>query len=258
MQQALAKLHKSPEPSLRIIHAGTYQAARGVHFPTHHHRVWELVYYRVGAPICIMNGEAHAGRPGLAWLTPPGITHAERAVTSYANFYIALEIDGSSPWPAFFDDDRDRSLERVCHQIFIECGRLSHGGSRMLGLLAQQLGCLLSRAAGEQILPRPVQAVVQAERLIEEKHSHPLAIRDVARMVNASPSALRSYFQKVRGCSPREYLGRVRSNRAISYLRGSSLKLEAIAELCGYDSASHLSRCIKALTNRTPGQIRAE
>ena len=258
MQQTPKRLHKSPKLLLHIHDGGTYQAARGVHFPPHHHSIWELVYYRSGAPICLMSGEPHAGHAGLVWLTPPGVTHAERAVTEYSNYYIACKIHGTARWPAFLEDDGDRSIERVCRQIVVECQQKRPGHKRMLELLGEELACLLERAASDNTLPTREQIVARAERVIDDRCSQPLTIGAVARAASTSASALRAHFQAVRGCSPREYVRQVRLGRAVGLLRTSSLKLEAIAALCGFDSASHLTRTIKKATRRTPGQIRAD
>ena len=126
----------------------------------------------------------------------------------------------------------------------------------MLELLAEQLACLLNRASSEKVLPGPVRTVLQAEWLMEEKCDQRLGLRDVARAVNVSASTLRGHFQRVRGFAPRDYLQKVRLDKAIGFLRTSTLKLEAVAELCGYDSASHLSRRVKKSTGKTPGQLR--
>lgn len=203
-----------------------------------------------------MDGKKYPGQVGLAWLTPPGVVHAEKAITAYSNYFIALELKKGERWPPFLDDDADRSLGRVCQQIVIECTRKSPERERMLELLAGQLGCLLDRTAREQVLSHPAQTVARAERLIEEKSGQPLTIYDVAQGLNVSVSALRGYFQAVRGSSPRAYLQQVRLEKAVRFLRNSTLKLEAVAELCGYDSASHLTRCVKKFTGRTPGKLR--
>jgi AraC-like DNA-binding protein len=256
MQRTPRKLHQSPKRLLRILSAGAYQAAKGVHFPPHRHSHWELVYYRSGAVGCLMSGKSCRGYPGLVWLTPPGITHAERAVSAYANYYLALDLKNVNPWPAFLDDDADGSLGRICQQIVIECNRASEERSRMLELLAEQLVCLLNRISAETVLSHPTQTVTKAERLIEEGCGQSLTIYEVAQAVHTAPSTLRGYFKSVRGCSPRDYLRQVRLGKAIGFLRTSTLKLEVVAELCGYDSASHLTRCVKKSTGQTPGQIR--
>jgi AraC-like DNA-binding protein len=258
MQRTKRKLHKSPERTLRILSAGAYRAEKGMHFPPHFHSHWELVYYRSGAVGCLMKGESCPGYPGLVWLTPPGVPHAERAVTAYANYFIALDLRNLNDWPAFLDDDADRSLGRICQQIVIECNRVTEERPRMLELLAEQLGCLLNRVSSEKVLSRPAQTVAKAERLIEEECGQSLTIHDVAQAVHTSTSTLRGYFKTVRGCSPREHLRQVRLSKAIGFLRTSTLKLEVVAELCGYDSASHLTRCVKKSTGQTPGQIRVQ
>jgi len=254
MQRMPKKLHKTPRPAATILSAGDYAAAKGVDFPPHHHSHWELVYYRSGALECLMAGKPSPGYPGLVWLTPPGVTHAERATSAYACHFVALNLGRAKAWPVFMDDDADRSLGRVCQQIVIEMRRPDRG--RMLALLAQQMALLLDRLSSNRADSRAEQFVARAERVIEERCSQPLAIGDVAVAVHCSPSALRGYFQSLRGCSPREHLQQVRLGKAIGFLRTSTLKLEAVAELCGYDSASHLTRCVKKAMGKTPGQVR--
>jgi AraC-like DNA-binding protein len=255
MQKPLKKLHKTPRP-LRIIHAGAYEAGKGVDFPPHRHSYAELVYYRSGSIECVMAGQSRPGQAGLAWLTPPGVTHAERALTAYTNYYLALELPEAAGRPAFLEDDTDRSLGHLCRQLVLEWNRKSPERERMLVLLAGQLECQLARMSRRPILSFPAQTVAEAERLIEEKSHRPLTIREVAEAVNVSVSSLRGYFHAVRQCSPREHLRQIRLEKALRFLRTSTLKLEAIAELCGYDSASHLTRCVKKSTGRTPGKIR--
>jgi AraC-like DNA-binding protein/quercetin dioxygenase-like cupin family protein len=260
MQTSLKGLHKSPRLQWRILNAGLYRAAQGVDMPLHQHTYWELVYYQAGTVDCLVESTSRPGHVGLYWLTPPGINHGEKAVTAYACYWIALQ--GTAPEagerPTFLDDDLNRVMGNLCQQITAEWGGASAGRERMLALLGEQMGLLLERAKAERIMAPAKQAVLRAERCLEERCSQPVTLREVAREVGVSPSALRKYFHGVRGFSPRTHLHRMRCERAVRFLRTSSLKLETIAELCGYDSASHLSRCVKALTRRTPGQIRAE
>ena len=246
------KLHRSPRGQSRIILAGSYQAAKGVHFPPHRHTYWELVYYRAGRVLCLMDGKAQEANAGVAWLTPPGVVHAERALTYYSNHFIGMEGIAPRRWPAFLIDDLHQSLGRVCGQIVVEKAR--RDGSAMLGLLTAQLALLLDRAAAEKITSPAERAVLRAERWLDENSS--VLLRDVAAGVGVSPSALRHYFATVRRYSPRDYLRRVRIEKAAALLRSSNLKLEMVAELCGFDSASHLTRQIKREFDQTPGQLR--
>jgi AraC-like DNA-binding protein len=257
MQRTPGKLHKSPRLRWRIVNAGLYQAAKGVHMPLHRHTYWELVYYRMGAVDCLIEDQSRAGHIGLYWLTPPGVNHGERALTAYSCYWIALEDAATGDAPFFLDDDRHHAMEHICGQIVAEWGGRALGRNRMLRLLSEQMSCLLDRAASERILSLAEQTVLRAERWMEEQFGRPLTIRHVAREVGVSPSALRNYFHAVRGRPPRAHLQQVRLDKAIGFLRTSNLKLESVAELCGYNSASHLTRCVKTFARQTPGQIRA-
>jgi len=251
------KLYRSPKPCWRILSAGLHQAAKNVHVPLHRHTHWELVYYQSGAVDCLIEDKTHPGHVGLYWLTPPGVNHGEKALTAYACYWIALDSAATGDWPVFLDDDSHQAMGRVCQQIVVEWGGKSEGRERMLGLLSEQMGCVLDRAASERVLSPAERTVLRAERWIEEQCGQPLAIHHVAREVGVSPSALRNYFNVVRGRSPRNHVQQVRFNKAVRFLRTSNLKLDTVAELCGYDSASHLTRCVKKFTGQTPGQIRA-
>jgi AraC-like DNA-binding protein len=97
---------------------------------------------------------------------------------------------------------------------------------------------------------------MRAEALIEERYRGPLRVIDVAAEIGCSASALRSYFATFRNTSPRAYLKSVRMRHAMAFIRNSTLTLQAIAEQCGFDSSSHLSRRVKEVTQQSPGRLR--
>jgi AraC-like DNA-binding protein len=100
------------------------------------------------------------------------------------------------------------------------------------------------------------QLVTQAERIFEERFAARIRIATVAAELGISPSALRASFARLRGTSPRTALQNVRLRHALSHIRNSTLPLQVIADLTGYDSVSHLSRHIKAATGSAPGALR--
>ena len=53
-----------------------------------------------------------------------------------------------------------------------------------------------------------------------------------------------------------DYLQALRVRSALGMLRNGDAGLETIADACGYDSASHLSRHIKRATGVSPGALR--
>jgi AraC family transcriptional regulator len=63
-------------------------------------------------------------------------------------------------------------------------------------------------------------------------------------------------FRVSLGCSVHDWVAARRLDRARALLQGTALPLADIAAACGYASASHLSRQVKAATGATPGQWR--
>jgi AraC-like DNA-binding protein len=246
-------LHKT----LRLDLAGPHEQPKGKDFPPHEHTTWELVYYRSGHIQCLVGDEFYEGRPGVLLLTPPGVIHAEYAWTAYSNFWIQVHAPADYPWPRMCLDDAERSFERVCAAIAREWSRQAVGREEMLDLLTNQLAILIERMQERQQLPEAECLVREAEQLIEERFAMGVTIRDIAREVGIAPSSLRAQFVRLRGRSPMAHLQARRVQHALALLRNSSLTLEAVASLCGYDSASHLSRYVKRATGKSPGSLRA-
>jgi AraC family transcriptional regulator len=77
-------------------------------------------------------------------------------------------------------------------------------------------------------------------------------VKQVADAVHVSPSHLGRLFIQSRGASPKTLFQRIRIERAMALMGGSTLTLDEVAARCGYNSASHLCREHKALLNFTP------
>lgn len=258
MHETQPILHKTPDDSLRVISAGAWQAVEGSHFLPHKHTTWEIVYYRSGKIACPVGTERYESQPGMLLATPPETPHAEYAWTAYANYFIQIEAPDDHPWPRVCFDDAWRTLSTVCAAIVRECEGEEEDAPRMLQLLARQLDLLLKRAHRRHYLSEAEAVVSRAERLIDERFARPVTISEIAGEVGVSPSYLRGQFARLRGCSPKERLHAVRSQQALAMLCNSSRTLETIAGLCGYNSASHLSRHIRRYAGKSPGAIRVD
>jgi AraC family transcriptional regulator len=77
-------------------------------------------------------------------------------------------------------------------------------------------------------------------------------ITEVAREVHVSPSTLRRLFREVRNESPAKAFTRIRVEAAMRLMTETNLKIESIAEECGYSSMSDFCRAFKAFTTVTP------
>ncbi len=253
MQKATGVMHKSP----RLLGAGVHTAKPGKDYPSHAHTSWELVYYVRGRITCPVGDETYAATPGTVLLTPPRTWHAELSRTGYANRFLQVDAIAGHPWPRVCFDDGERSLGRVFDALVRESAQPCGDSDRLCSLLLGELDLLLRRAATAEPVTAAERLVAQAERIFEERFASGIRIAAVAAELGISPSGLRASFARLRGTSPRAALQHVRLRHALGHIRNSTLPLQAIAELTGYDSVSHLSRHVKAATGSAPGALRA-
>lgn len=250
-------LHESPRDVPRICGAGAYAAPQGKDFPLHQHPTWEVVCYRTGSIVCPIGGERYEARQGTILLTPPQTPHAEYARTGYSNYYFTVDAPPDKDWPRICFDDADGEIAHLCRTIVREWQSHSPDRDAMLALLAAQIDLLIQRSASATRMSEEELLVMRVVARLQQSLAAPVALQEIAREIGASPSAIRAAFSQVKKCSPSRYRQGLRLQHALAMLQGSSLTLETIASLCGYYSASHLSRHIKSQAGASPGQIRA-
>ncbi len=262
-----------------MVIGGRYSAPKGQDFPAHCHSDLELLVYTAGQIECIVGGAfprvaAHTqevrwngsstqvfkSRPGLIQVMPAGVIHADRALTAYSHCYVVLRTPPDVPpvtEPFCFMDSPDHSFEQVIGAISTEWRAELEHRATMMELLTRQLEILAQRLAAHAPLEPNEVLVRNAERLLEERYAQSPGIAEIAAELEVSPSSLRAHFAALREHSPKAFLQRVRLKRTLEIIRTSSLSLDDIAALTGYDSASHLSRHVKSATGLTPGQFRS-
>ncbi|MFF0270816.1 helix-turn-helix domain-containing protein [Kribbella sp. NPDC004536] len=247
-------MHKSPQ----LLGAGVHTAAPGKDYPLHAHTSWELVYYVRGRITCPVGDETYDATPGTVLLTPPNTWHAEQSRTGYANRFLQVDAPSNHPWPRRCYDDTDHTLRRVFDALVRETGSTElreTGSDELRAILLTELDLRLRRAAAPPPTPAE-QLVAQAEQLFEERFADRPRIAGIALELGISPSGLRAAFARVRRTSPQAALQAVRLRHALAHIRNSTLPLQAIADLTGYNSVSHLSRHVKSTTGTPPGALR--
>ncbi len=100
------------------------------------------------------------------------------------------------------------------------------------------------------------EAVARAVHFIRENALASPYVTDVARAAGVSRSSLHARFRAALGCSVLEEIQRVRLERAKSLLRSTSLKLDAIAEKCGFSSYQRFIVLFRQKTGVSPGRFR--
>ncbi|MEO7718814.1 MAG: AraC family transcriptional regulator [Capsulimonas sp.] len=243
------------QPPIPFRNAGVHIAGAGQDHPFHEDQFWEVMYLRGGHIVCQQGTERFAMHPGMVIIHPPRIRHADFATTAYLTYYLWVDSDTAASWPRLCYDDEHKSLERVCQTVLQEWGARNSDREQMLCLLYDQMNLLLSRENHETASSG--QAIVAAaEQIMETHYREKLTVGEIARRIGASPSSLHAHFARLRGQTPMDRLAKIRLRRALAQLHHTTLTLDSIASLCGYHSASHLSRRVKAVTGESPGRLR--
>ncbi|HLA85136.1 MAG TPA: substrate-binding domain-containing protein [Thermoguttaceae bacterium] len=99
--------------------------------------------------------------------------------------------------------------------------------------------------------------VAAAVRFIRENLDQQFGVKQVAAQVSVSRRCLEQGFRAQLGCTPYEYLSRLRVERAKQLLAGTTrLKINQIARACGFNNPLQLRRAFHRATGTTPKHFR--
>ena len=99
----------------------------------------------------------------------------------------------------------------------------------------------------------------QAKAYIDGHFTDPeLQMSKVANRFNISPSHFSTVFRQEVGETFRDYLSKIRINRAKELLRTTNLKCSEVAHQSGYNDPHYFSSIFKKKTSQTPQQFRAK
>jgi AraC family transcriptional regulator len=98
--------------------------------------------------------------------------------------------------------------------------------------------------------------LAEVESLLRSAVGEPVDIATIASTVDVHPVHLARVFRRHHGCSPGEYLRRLRVRRACELLAGTGRPLAAVALACGYADQSHFTRHFKRAVGVPPGAYR--
>ena len=83
-----------------------------------------------------------------------------------------------------------------------------------------------------------------------------LSLEETAKCLSISESNMLKTFKKVYGISPKGYLNQLKYNEAKYLLHQPNITITEIAEMIGYQNASHFSRQFKKWSGYSPSQFR--
>lgn len=121
----------------------------------------------------------------------------------------------------------------------------------------------LAKIAREGMLSRLERFDTLSERLspamlqIEQRYMETLTVRVLAHSCSMSESMFTRSFKRVYGCTPVQYLIRVRIEAAKEMLASGNASFDEIAKACGFKSAKYFGDILKKNEHVTPRELRA-
>ena len=150
--------------------------------------------------------------------------------------FVAAEFDASSsPMPPIMQSERQQSMMTAF---------LLANANNYSGLLL-----------GEPEPAAPWQ-VRRAEQFIEANWDRPITVEALASATNASARSLFSSFRAGRGCSPMEFVKRVRLGRARQKLLrpDTGTSVTEVAFACGFGNPGHFARDYRESFGESPSE----
>ena len=93
---------------------------------------------------------------------------------------------------------------------------------------------------------------------IRENYFKPISLEKIAKIAKMSPFAFSRYFKKNCGAGFVEYLNRVRTNKAVIFLRETEYQVHDIAMECGFASISNFNKQFRKTEGISPRDYRAQ
>jgi AraC family transcriptional regulator len=131
-------------------------------------------------------------------------------------------------------------------------------GEAMDSLARLILVRLARRQVGAASLSNPLTPMLQARLLdyIVSRLDRRLLVKDMAAVTGLAPSRFAQSFVRVHGQTPHQFVLRLRLERALQMLRGSTHALADIAAACGFASQQHMTQVMRRRLATTPARQR--
>ena len=119
---------------------------------------------------------------------------------------------------------------------------------------------LLGRCQGTdrevRALEHSEEAVVRAARYMNAHYEEALTLKDMALLVNMSPTYFSKKFKNSTGLCFKEYLNYIRVQKASDLLRNTDWTVTAVAMACGFSDGNYFGDVFRRLTGASPREYR--
>ncbi|MNO29851.1 HTH-type transcriptional activator RhaR [compost metagenome] len=244
----------------------------------HSHELTELYYLTEGERVYFVDDRVVTVHKGELILIPGRELHAtasseiaefERILINYDPGLLPAPLQSEAQW---FQRPRYRlfrlnlreqnEAESLLHRMLEECRLQRPFYETAVVTLFAELIILLQRSESTSQTggtKHPLHHLVtDVATFIRGHYRETLTLDETAGHFFISPSYLSRVFHRLTGFHFREYIVHVRVREAERLLAGTSVKIQEIASLVGFEHLSHFNKTFKKSTGLTPLQYRKE
>jgi AraC family transcriptional regulator len=98
--------------------------------------------------------------------------------------------------------------------------------------------------------------VKKIDEILRENIDEPLSLRRLSRELDVHWAHLSRDFRRYFRCTFSQYVRKIKVEKSLALLRGTTLSLVEITFMCGFADQSHFVRCFKEFTGVTPKAFR--
>lgn len=221
----------------------------------------ELFWCIDGKGCFYLDDKKYIVRPGDIWYYPSDSKHFYYPLDDYLHYrWFTIEGDMSDSLFKSVNISPGISYGGKCpEELFarLELDIKQSTLKKRLELISVGFQIICCAAAGVK-QKRPVNNYLsEARSIMESDFSNPeLNIQTLAKILHINRVQLSRDFATHYGVTPSDYLKNLRVQKAVELLRSSTLPLENIANMCGFNSGAYLGKVINSSTGKKTSEHR--
>jgi AraC family transcriptional regulator len=236
------------------LHMQLRQYSAGRTLPLHSHRSAYLCLTRAGVYDEHYSFRTRVCQPGTLTFHPAGEEHYQQ-VGAEPVLLMNVEVDSRWTDRAMFKEPwsvTDGPLVSLANDLYEEFQRPDDLTPLAIEALLLEMAVLQGRSE-RNLRPKWLS---RATDIMHESFNSPLKMQELAKEIGVHPAHFSRAFRCHFGCSPVEYLRRLRVEEARRLLLATSNPGAMIAIQCGFSDQSHLNRSFLRQMGVTPAAYR--
>lgn len=157
--------------------------------------------------------------------------------------------------------ERYESIMRCITSLDLLCRDKSYGYQLgVKGALFSLLGLLapVFAPAGGEGPRKSREKMKMILEYVENHYGEKITVKDGAALCYYSNSHFMKYFKRYMGIPFTRYLNGFRLEKAVGYLRSTTMAVTDVAQRCGFDNLSYFNRLFRQKYRQTPGEYRKQ